>query len=87
MVIPFKYILVKRTFIIGLGKATVDRLIKSGAKGVVAFDRNIETKFDSQNVLPFQGSVISEEDVTKALEQCQKQFGRLDAVVNCAGNY
>ena len=68
----------------GLGKATVDRLIRLGAKGVVAFDRNIETKFDA-NVLPIQGSVTSEEDVTKALEQCEQKFGRLDTVVNCAG--
>jgi len=69
----------------GLGKATVDRLISLGAKGVVCFDRNIETKFDAKNVLPVVGSVTSEEDVTKALQQCEQQFGRLDAVVNCAG--
>jgi len=69
----------------GLGKATVDRLIRLGAKGVIAFDRNIETKFEAKNVLPIQGSVVSEEDVLKALDACEKEFGRLNAVVNCAG--
>jgi len=69
----------------GLGKATVDRLIRLGAKGVVAFDRNIETKFEAKNVVSVEGSVTSEDDVLKALDACEKEFGRLDAVVNCAG--
>jgi NAD(P)-dependent dehydrogenase (short-subunit alcohol dehydrogenase family) len=52
---------------------------------VVAFDRNIETKFEAKNVVSVEGSVTSEDDVLKALDACEKEFGRLDAVVNCAG--
>lgn len=69
----------------GLGKATVQRLIDQGAKGVIALDRNHEEKFKSSNVLSVTGSVVSEEDVSNALESCKKEFGRLDAVINCAG--
>lgn len=69
----------------GLGRAVVERLIKQGAKGVVAFDRSSEAKFDNPNILPFQGSITEEDDVNKALEQCQEKFGQLNALVNCAG--
>ncbi len=69
----------------GLGRATVDRLIREGAKGVIAFDIKFNDKFNVNNVVAINGSVVSEEDVTKALDKCQKEFGRLDAVVNCAG--
>jgi NAD(P)-dependent dehydrogenase (short-subunit alcohol dehydrogenase family) len=68
-----------------LGRATVDRLIREGAKGVIAFDIKFNDKFNANNVVAINGSVVSEEDVTKALEKCHKEFGRLDAVVNCAG--
>ena len=64
----------------------MDRLIKQGAKGVVALDVKFNDTFPESNILPITGSVASEEDVTKALNECQKEFGRLDAVVNCAGN-
>ncbi len=69
----------------GLGRATVERLIREGAKGVIAFDIKFNDKFNANNVVAINGSVVSEEDVTKALDKCQKEFGRLDAVVNCAG--
>lgn len=68
----------------GLGRAAVDRLIRLGAK-VVCFDQKIETKFNSEDVLSVEGSVVSEGDVIKALEQCEEKFGGLDVVVNCAG--
>jgi NAD(P)-dependent dehydrogenase (short-subunit alcohol dehydrogenase family) len=67
-----------------LGRATVDRLIREGAKGVIAFDIKFNDKFNANNVVAINGSVVSEEDVTKALEKCHKEFGRLDAVFNCA---
>jgi len=69
----------------GLGKATVDRLIRSGAKGVIAFDLNFNEKFTNDNVIPFNGNVVNEQDVKNALDKCNSQFGRLDAVINCAG--
>lgn len=69
----------------GLGRAVVDRMVKQGAKGVVAFDQKFSESLSGSNVLAASGSVVSEEDVTRALNECEKQFGRLDALVNCAG--
>ncbi|OTF74230.1 3-hydroxyacyl-CoA dehydrogenase type-2-like protein [Euroglyphus maynei] len=70
----------------GLGRGVVDRLIREGAKGVVALDRNHEgSKYNDPNVLPITASVTEEEEVKKALDACKEKFGRLDAVVNCAG--
>ena len=70
----------------GLGLATVQRLIKQGAKGIVAFDLNFNDQISkSSNILPIKGDVTSEEDVQKALDQCKQTFGRLDVAVNCAG--
>jgi NAD(P)-dependent dehydrogenase (short-subunit alcohol dehydrogenase family) len=67
----------------GLGRATVDRLIREGAKGVIAFHIKFNDKFNANNVVAINESVVRE-DVSKALDKCHKQFGRLDAVFNCA---
>jgi len=70
-----------------LGRATVERLVREGAKGVIAFDINFRDKFEAKNVVTVSGSVVSEEDVSNALKKCAQEFGKLDAVVNCAGLY
>src|SRR5438309_717284 len=69
----------------GLGRGTLERMIREGAKGVVAFDLKFPEKINIPNVLSVTGDVTKEEDVKRALDLCEKQFGRLDAVVNCAG--
>lgn len=68
----------------GLGLGTVQRLLKEGVKGIVAFDLK-PTDIKHEKLLSVTGDVTSEEDVQNALDKCKKKFGRLDAVVNCAG--
>ncbi len=71
----------------GLGRGVVERLIAQGAKGVVALDLKFPNGGGSSadNLVAVTGSVTSEEDVNRALAECEKKFGRLDAVVSCAG--
>lgn len=69
----------------GLGRGVVERLIAQGAKGVVALDLKFPNASPAENVLAVSGSVTSEEDVNRALAECEKKFGRLDAVISCAG--
>ena len=74
----------------GLGRATVERLIKQGVRGVLAFDRsafepNELTRSNSDRLITFEGDVTSEDEVKQALKLVEKRFGRLDLAVNCAG--
>ena len=69
----------------GLGRGVVERLLKQGAKGVIALDLKFGDQYPNSNVIAVSGSVTSEEDVNRALAECEKKFGRLDAVINCAG--
>ena len=68
----------------GLGQGTVKRLIEQGAKGVVAFDLK-KGNFQHDRLLNIEGDVTKEQDVAKALDQCEETFGLIGAVVNCAG--
>lgn len=68
----------------GLGLGTVRRLIDQGVKGIVAFDLR-KSDFTHQKLVAIEGDVTKEEDVKQALEQCEKKFGFISAVVNCAG--
>ncbi|CAD5219918.1 unnamed protein product [Bursaphelenchus okinawaensis] len=73
----------------GLGRATVEYLHNNGAK-VALLDLD---KTDGPNVVKELGEnaiftpadVRKEADVSKAYEQIKSTFGRLDAIVNCAG--
>jgi 3-hydroxyacyl-CoA dehydrogenase/3-hydroxy-2-methylbutyryl-CoA dehydrogenase len=73
----------------GLGKATVERFVRNGAK-VLICDLPISegpklSESLGKDTLFASSDVTSEADVTKALEQCKSKFGKLDVVVNCAG--
>lgn len=73
----------------GLGKATVERLIKDGGKVVLC---DLPTS-KGQELADSIGSLVkyvptdvtSIDDVTRAVNTTRETFGRLDAVVNCAG--
>ncbi|RWS26910.1 3-hydroxyacyl-CoA dehydrogenase type-2-like protein [Leptotrombidium deliense] len=72
----------------GLGKAAVDRFVREGCKGVIAFDLNSFDNSDLKNkqqVVCVTGDVKSEESVSNAMKLCESKFGKLDAVLNCAG--
>lgn len=84
-----------------MGKGTVDHLIKSGARvaildlptshgAEVAKQYGSNAIFTPANVclLNYYSNwikVTSENDVKAAFDEVKKSFGRVDAVVNCAG--
>ncbi|KAL5286642.1 HSD17B10 family protein [Megaselia abdita] len=73
----------------GLGRATVERFLKNGAKVVMAdlgsSKGNDVAKSLGDNVVFVPVDVTSEADVKTALETAKSKFGRLDLSVNCAG--
>jgi 3-hydroxyacyl-CoA dehydrogenase / 3-hydroxy-2-methylbutyryl-CoA dehydrogenase len=73
----------------GLGRATVERFAKTGTK-VVLCDLGSSKGEDvakelGANVVFVPVDVVSEADVTQALNVAKEKFGRLDVAVNCAG--
>ncbi|XP_055684746.1 3-hydroxyacyl-CoA dehydrogenase type-2 [Lutzomyia longipalpis] len=73
----------------GLGRATVERFAKSGARVVICdlkTSKGADVSKDlGSNVVFVPVDVTFEGDVTKALEVAKEKFGRLDVAVNCAG--
>ncbi|XP_047034914.1 3-hydroxyacyl-CoA dehydrogenase type-2-like [Helicoverpa zea] len=73
----------------GLGKATVERFVKNGGKVVILDIQGTRAqqvaKQLGENVAVATGCVTSEADVKKALDIVRDKFGRLDTLVNCAG--
>ncbi|KAE9555873.1 hypothetical protein FO519_000958 [Halicephalobus sp. NKZ332] len=73
----------------GLGKGTAERLASQGAKVAILdlpTSKGAEVAGQCGNDCIFTpADVTSEEDVQKALKTVKDKFGRLDAVVNCAG--
>lgn len=73
----------------GLGRATVERFVREGAK-VVIYDLpksggdDVAKKLGA-NAVFVPGDVTSEADVQNALKVSKEKFGRLDVAVNCAG--
>lgn len=73
----------------GLGRATVERFLQSGAKVILCdlptSQGSEVAKTLGQNVVFVPVDVTSEKDVTSAIEIAKSKFGRLDVSVNCAG--
>nr|AGT97387.1 17 beta-hydroxysteroid dehydrogenase 10 [Mytilus galloprovincialis] len=73
----------------GLGKATVERFVRQGAR-VILCDLEKSAGKDvadnlGDNCIFSPTNVTSEADVKKALEIAKDKFGKLDVAVNCAG--
>ncbi|XP_067635187.1 3-hydroxyacyl-CoA dehydrogenase type-2 [Eurosta solidaginis] len=73
----------------GLGRATVERLARQGARVVLA-DLSSSKGSDvareiGDNVIFVPVDVTSEKDVQTAVNTAKEKFGRLDLLVNCAG--
>ncbi|CAD5226960.1 unnamed protein product [Bursaphelenchus xylophilus] len=73
----------------GLGRATVEYLHRNGAR-VALLDLDKTDGKDvvsglKENAIFTPADVRKEDDVAKAFEQVKNTFGRLDAIVNCAG--
>jgi len=73
----------------GLGKATVERLIKEGGKIVICdlpSSKGHElSKEIGSNTIFAPVDVCSEVDVQNAVALAKEKFGKLDVAVNCAG--
>ncbi|KAJ9582447.1 hypothetical protein L9F63_015306 [Diploptera punctata] len=73
----------------GLGRATVERLIKLGGRVVLcdlATSKGHEVAKElGNNVIFVPTDVVSESDVQNALQVAKDKFGRLNVAVNCAG--
>jgi NAD(P)-dependent dehydrogenase (short-subunit alcohol dehydrogenase family) len=72
----------------GIGRAICTRLAKEGA-AIAALDINgtdATTVARAVEGLALQADVASEQDVNRAFDQTLERFGRLDFLVNCAGN-
>ncbi len=73
----------------GIGTATVDRLLKSGAK-VAAFDRD-QTRLDQlkagkgDELSIHQVDVLSLDQIEQAVANVEKAFGRIDLLISVAG--
>jgi NAD(P)-dependent dehydrogenase (short-subunit alcohol dehydrogenase family) len=57
------------------------------ARGIVIFGRTRASKLAQNNVLPLTGDVRSARDVETLCEETVARFGRIDALVNCAGQF
>ena len=74
----------------GLGRGTVARLIRNGAKGVVIADlpsgrgEKVAKEFGG-NCAFASCDVTSESEVQSAIEMVKNKFGDLNVAVNCAG--
>ena len=74
----------------GLGKATVERFVREGAK-VTLIDlptskgADVALALGKENCLFVPADITKEADITLALNNTKEKFGKLDMTVNCAG--
>lgn len=73
----------------GLGKATVERLVKDGHKVIMCDLPTSQGISVAETIGPnttfIPTDVQSETDVQNAIDTCKKLHGKLDLIVNCAG--
>lgn len=77
----------------GLGAATAKRFLQEGFAGVVLVDRNgarldqeVKTLEDVGRAVPLVADLRDDATPAKAVALALKEFGRLDVLVNAAGN-
>lgn len=76
----------------GMGKVMVELFVKEGAN-VIAVARRAERlaslaeslKGEAGKCIPFPGDISKREDCEAMIDECVKQFGKLDVLVNNAG--
>ena len=74
----------------GLGRGTVERILKQGGKVVLCDLANskgqeIASSLSSENIIFAPTDVTSEKDVENTIKLTKERFGRLDVAINCAG--
>ncbi|MBQ9029554.1 SDR family oxidoreductase [Candidatus Saccharibacteria bacterium] len=78
----------------GLGKQMARAMARQGASLVILarrYERLEEFKpelleLGAEKVLPIKCDVTSSEDINAAAEQAEKEFGKVDILLNCAGS-
>lgn len=74
----------------GLGEATVTQIVQNGGRAAI-IDLSEEKgtalaeKLGRENVLYIKANVSNEEEVQEAVRQTIDTFGKVNAVINCAG--
>jgi meso-butanediol dehydrogenase / (S,S)-butanediol dehydrogenase / diacetyl reductase len=68
----------------GIGRAIARRFASEGAMVIAA---DIKNAAGTENILPLDCDVTRSADVASVVETCRARFGRLDILVNCAGNF
>ncbi|MEK9916045.1 MAG: SDR family NAD(P)-dependent oxidoreductase [Betaproteobacteria bacterium] len=69
----------------GIGEATVQRMLSSGAK-VAVWDMNIpNTNYDPDSFVFIKTNVSDETSIANATTKTLERFGRVDSLVNSAG--
>lgn len=69
----------------GIGEATVQRMLSSGAK-VAVWDMNIpSTNYDQDSLIFIKTNVSDETSIANATTKTLERFGRVDSLVNSAG--
>ncbi|MEL0030457.1 MAG: SDR family NAD(P)-dependent oxidoreductase [Betaproteobacteria bacterium] len=69
----------------GIGEATVQRMLSSGAK-VAVWDMNIpSTNYDQDSFIFIKTNVSDETSIANATTKTLERFGRVDSLVNSAG--
>ena len=74
----------------GLGRGTAERLVKNGAKVVLAdlpssAGAEVAARLGATNALFVPTDVTSEGDVKSLMDESKKAFGKCDVAVNAAG--
>ncbi len=74
----------------GLGKATVERFVREGAK-ITLIDlptskgADVAAELGADNCIFAPSDITKEADILNALNSTKEKFGKLDITVNCAG--
>lgn len=68
----------------GMGEAVAKKFIEQGAK-VIGFSLEKEASFTDEHYTYISGDISSYEDCAKVVEFTIQKYGRLNALVNCAG--
>lgn len=76
----------------GLGLAAARQLLAMGFRGILMLDRNGEllrhaaSGLGQGKTLALQGDLMDSDLPCRAVEACLQRFGRLDVLINAAGN-
>lgn len=75
----------------GIGKALIKDLLQNGAKDIAVMGRketpmeDLKKEFSSANFMLIQGDVSKPENLEKAIDQINREWGEFDILINNAG--